>query len=89
MTTKTEIMECIELNKATIKDAKKNMVQLDRVLSFIEEYREEFGGMDGVGIEFHRAIAYQTQRMEKATELLNKRKKQLKLLEQLEAMEEE
>lgn len=90
MCNKNEIMECIELNNETIKDAKKQISELKKHLAWCEEYALKFSdSMYGVGASFLDAIKYQEDRLAKAAELLAKRKKQLKLLEQLEAMENE
>lgn len=88
---KTEINEMIEMNKATIRDAKNQIKQLNAHLNFINQYNGQFESspLFGVADCFEEAIRYQETRIEQANGFLAKRKKQLKLMAQLEALENE
>ena len=81
---KIEINECVELNNELIKKMKKKAKQL----SDIAETLEQIAPMVCI-TEIHREITHCMEEIEMAKNRNAKRKKQLKLLEQLEALENE
>lgn len=86
---KNEINEYMEIDNANIANAKRSIKELNKIRSMIVEYEEkhnsDIGGVEKIDDE----IAVYVAVIDEANKLNAKRKKQLKLLEQLEALETE
>lgn len=86
---KTEINECMEINNNTISHAKQRIKELTKIRGLIVAYEEaesaDIGGVEKIDDE----IATHMAAIDMAKERNAKRKKQLKLLEQLEALDNE
>lgn len=86
---KNEINESMEINNNTITHAKQRIKELNKIRALIVAYEEaessDIGGIEKIDDE----IATHNAAIEMAKERNAKRKKQLKLLEQLEALDNE
>lgn len=86
---KTEINEAMEINNNTISHAKQRIKELNKIRGLIVAFEEvescDIGGVEKIDDE----IATFEATIAAAKERNAKRKKQMKLLEQLEALENE
>lgn len=87
--TREEIRECIELNNSVIKLCKDSKRKLEAVVKTLSEYGETWDTdrMNGAAEAVMKEIRDLERTVEERNKWNAKRKKQLKLLDQLEALE--
>ena len=86
---KNELMNAMEINTAAIKDGKEQIKKLNKALEIIEAYGNEYGQLLNAIVDINNAIGFQMERIATSEAFQKKRKKQLKLIEQLEALDNE
>lgn len=89
MYNKNEIIEAIEINNAAISKHSAKLKKMNKILSMIAEFEEEFDTFLINPVDIHNKVDETENEISWHKEQLKKRQKQLKLLEQFEALDEE